>query len=152
MTQALIIAGFPGIGKSWFFTNHDSKLSVKDSDSSNFSWIKPGVRHPNFPNNYIDYIKRIRDQFDIILVSTHEVVRKALDDNNIEYILIYPDRSLKQEYIDRYTERGSPQAFIELLDKQWDTWIDQMEEADKIKRVLAKDEYLADVIYHTPVV
>ena len=46
-----IIAGFPGIGKSYVFNQR--KYKCLDSDSSLFSWIEKGVRHPDFPNNYI---------------------------------------------------------------------------------------------------
>ena len=50
-----VISAFPGTGKSYFHRNSDSK--VLDSDSSKFSWIEEGVRHPDFPNNYMTHIK-----------------------------------------------------------------------------------------------
>lgn len=36
MKDTLIISGFPGVGKS-YFKNNNSKLTILDSDSSNFS-------------------------------------------------------------------------------------------------------------------
>ena len=51
-----LISGFPGIGKTYY--KQKSELNVLDSDSSKFSWIEKDVRHPDFPQNYIDHIKK----------------------------------------------------------------------------------------------
>lgn len=59
--KTLIIAGFPGIGKSYAVDVLRSKgLKVSDSDSSSFSWImKDGekVRNPNFVRDYMEHIR-----------------------------------------------------------------------------------------------
>ena len=141
----MIISGFPGIGKSYFAEN--SELLVKDSDSSKFSWKEKGVRDPDFPNNYIEHIKANVCLYDVILISSHHEVRQALQQNMMEYVLIYPHRSCKQEYIDRYSKRGSPESFLKLLDEQWDTFIDQMF-SDKTSRkyILTSGRFLSDII------
>lgn len=120
--HTLVIAGFPGTGKSYFF-NNNTDYNVLDSDSSNFSWLEPGVRHPEFPNNYMQHIKENIGKVDIIFVSTHDVVRKALRDNNIEHYIVCPDISCKEEYINRYKQRGNDSKFIELMENKWDDFI-----------------------------
>ena len=106
-----VISGFPGVGKSYLFNNTD--LKVLDSDSSNFSWIKDSEgrntkeRNPDFPQNYIDHIKKNIGKVDIILTSSHDVVRKALKESCIDYILVHPNIRAKEEYIERYTQRGN---------------------------------------------
>lgn len=116
----IIVCAFPGTGKSYLA----NKMGYHDSDSSKYSWIQKGVRHPDWPNNYIEHIKSLEG---IIFVSTHKEVRDALYQNNIPFGLIYPDRSLKEEYKQRYINRGSPESFIKLLDEKWDVWITEME-------------------------
>lgn len=52
-----------------------------------------------------------------MFVSSHKVVRQALKDNNIFYYLVYPCRCIKDEYLQRYKERGNDPSFIEFIDK-----------------------------------
>ena len=54
--KTLVVAGFPGIGKTFFKKNLQNK-SVLDSDSSKFSWDGKigGKRNPKFPANYISF-------------------------------------------------------------------------------------------------
>jgi len=122
MKEAIIISGFPGIGKS-YITKNDKEFKISDSDSSGFSWIEKGVRHPDFPQNYIDHIQAIKNDYDIIFVSSHKTVRDALMRNNIYFYLVYPDISLKQEYLKRFKERGNEDSFIEVLNNNWETFI-----------------------------
>lgn len=146
--ETIVISGFPGIGKSHFFRimkNSDKK--VLDSDSSLFSWIEKGVRNPDFPNNYMKHIKENLGKADIILVSSHDIVRDALVKNNIPFTLVYPSREIKEEFINRYKQRGSDENFIKLLDKNWDNFIDGCENQKGCNHVTLKEgEYLSDII------
>ena len=54
---------------------------------------------------------------DIIFVSSHDVVRQALKDNNMFYYLVYPCRCIKDEYLQRYKDRGNNNSFIEFIDR-----------------------------------
>lgn len=140
-----VISGFPGVGKTYYQTNTTRK--VLDSDSSKFSWIEKGVRHPDFPNNYISHIKSNLDSADVILVSSHANVRDALVVNSIPFTLIYPDKSIKEEYIQRFKNRGSDEKFIEMLYKNWDSFIGELDAQTGCKKiVLQKGQYLSDVL------
>ena len=125
--KAVVISGFPGIGKSYTAMNEDS-FKILDSDSSNFSWIKIGVRNPDFPNNYIEHIKLNMYKADIIFVSSHEEVRNALIKNGIDFTLVYPHKSLKNIYLARYEQRGSSKEFIEFISNNWDKFLDEIEQ------------------------
>ena len=123
-TKGKIICGFPGVGKSTLFKElKDSKYKVLDSDSSTFD-------KKDFPDNYIKHIKEKTGEGYTILASSHKEVRDALIKEKMIFTLVYPDKSLKDEYLERYKERGSPQSFIDLLDKNWDTWIGQCDDLD----------------------
>lgn len=135
----IVIAGFPGIGKSTLF-----KQGVKciDSDSSKFN-------KSDFPANYIEYIKeKLKDEsLDYIFVSTHASVRHALVAAKIPYILVYPKITLKQEYLQRYRDRGSPEAFIELMDRSWNDFIVDCASQHGCERViLTEGQYLSDIL------
>ena len=160
-----VISAFPGCGKSSIFDNagdfdlvpipfnsdvmelskikcKEGKTLVFDSDSSNFD--KSG-----FPGNYISYIKSLLEMFDnvVIFVSSHVSVREALGESDIDYVLVYPETYLKQQYLERYTKRGSPEGFIKLLDEKWLEWLDSCDN-DKYAvshYKLSNGQYLSDL-------
>ena len=124
MYRTKIISAFPGVGKTFYHNEH--KETTLDSDSSNFSWvIKDGVktRNPEFPKNYIQHIK----ENTFIFVSSHKEVREALLDECIFFYVIYPDVNRKEEFVQRYKDRGSDESFIKLISDNWEQWIKDIE-------------------------
>jgi len=135
----VLYAGFPGVGKSHLFKN--TNLKVLDSDSSTFD-------KEFFPQNYIEHVKQNIGKVDIILISSHEVVREALVKESIRFNLVYPYANLKNEYLERYKERGSPDGFMKLINKNWNDWILQLRKQNNCKHlVLGSGQYLSDVVY-----
>ena len=120
------------------FNNYNGKpFTMLDSDSSQFSWIKDEngnntkERDPNFPTNYIKHIKDNIGKVDVIFVSSHDIVRKALNENNINFFMVYPDKSMKEEWIRRFRERGNDEGFIKFISDNWDDFIDEIEKEEK---------------------
>lgn len=137
--ESILISGFPGIGKSYLMNNLPDGV-CSDSDSSKFN-------KKHFPDNYIEHIKSLMGSTNLILISSHEEVRKALVDNDLDFILVYPKRGLKEDYLNRYKQRGSPDSFIKLLNDNWGVWMDDLEKQKGCKHiVLGKDQFLKDVI------
>lgn len=125
--QTRIISAFPGTGKSYYHNKFEDN-SI-DSDSSEFSWVKDSngnntkERNPEFPQNYIEHIKENIGKYKFIFVSSHKVVRDALKEECLFFYLIYPNKDIKGEFIQRYKDRNSPDGFIKLLGDKWDEWI-----------------------------
>ena len=135
-----VYSAFPGCGKTTYFNKTDR--NVLDSDSSKFD-------KRDFPKNYLDHIGRnVEDpSIDKILVSSHKEVRDGLVKNEIPFVLIYPERELKGEYLQRYKDRGNNDSFVEFLDGMWDEWMDEMDSQEGCHKVrLGKGQYLTDVI------
>lgn len=135
--MALIISAYPACGKSYYYKKHslyaesgNGTEKILDSDSSNFSWIynesgtKTDIRNPDFPNNYIEYIKKHLDKEAIIFVSSHESVRAALHENDIPFAIVVPEFDMKEEWLKRMKNRGNNEAFIQLQDEHWTEWVD----------------------------
>lgn len=81
------------------------------------------------------------------MVSSHKEVREALVENGIDFTLVYPEPSIKEEYIQRYIDRGSPESFVNLLTNNWNNWISELEEQRSCDKItLKKGQYLSDVI------
>lgn len=149
-----VVSAFPGTGKTYFANNVKDIKSI-DLDSSSFSWnIKQDgtkYRKQNWTDDYMQKVKELLqdETIELIFVSSHAEVRRALLDHEINHFLVYPDESLKEAYIERYRKRGNEQDFIELLQKNWYDWIQQIDlefflhVAVKIK--LPRDIYLSEV-------
>lgn len=138
-----VLSAFPGTGKTFLAANTSDV--VLDSDSSSYSWISKGVRHPDFPANYISHIQENLGKANLILVSSHLEVRSALVAACIPFVLMYPERHLKPEYLLRYKQRGSSEAFIVLVDTMWNSWIDELESQPSCVHVVLKDgQYVSD--------
>lgn len=167
--RAKIISAFPACGKStyykewsqyspenvWRKRNNGEQVynnigepcgeKIIDSDSSFFSWIydengnKTDKRNPDFPNNYIQHIKEHMETEDVIFVSSHKVVRDALEKENIPYYLIYPSKDMKDEWMYRFKNRGNDEAFIKFQDEHWDEFIDNMENETFPTKVVLED-------------
>lgn len=138
-TNTLVVSAFPGCGKSHLFRNKGDK-KILDSDSSTFD-------KSQFPENYINHIKSNIGDADIILVSSHKEVRDALQNQGIEFTLVYPSRDIKEEYIQRYIDRGNDDKFVELLKKNWENWMTELEEQKGCNKIELKNgQYLSDII------
>ena len=135
----MIISGFPGIGKSSMFAKYGAE-KVSDSDSSNFP-------KEQFPTNYLNHIKRMTQDREFVLVSSHAEVRAGLVECGMEFTLVYPDQSLKDEYVQRYISRGSPEAFVQLMSDNWDKFLEECRGQTGCNHiVLQAGQYLTDVV------
>jgi hypothetical protein len=151
MIDTIVLSAFPGTGKSYFCNTDVAYMPQNfaiDSDSSKFSWVVTnGIkeRNPEFPSNYIKHIKEGIGKHKFIFVSSHKEVRDALVKEDIDFTLVYPDRLLKEEYIDRYKKRGNDDNFITLVEKNWDMWLDELEKQGGCKHlVLGSEKYLSN--------
>lgn len=148
--RTTIICDFPGTGKTFLVRNCTSiGLSVIDTDIGMFGWKineNTGKKEfdPNFPENYVKYIKEVIEsgQTDILFVDPHKDVREAMNAAGIKYIFVYPDRSLKLEYLDEFYSRTYDQSFIDFMDHNWDKLIDAVEAYNGPKLKLVYHEYM----------
>lgn len=136
MKKTLVIAGFPGVGKSYATEYLKEKgVKVSDSDSSKFSWIevvskKPAytekVRNPNFVNDYVNHIESlIKEGYDYIFTSTHEEVIKEMLKRKIEFIIVFPTLRSYGDYREIYEKRGD--SFKDFILNNWFDFITALE-------------------------
>ena len=155
----MIIAAFSGVGKTSLaklypdkvidFTcmrykyNLDINETVTEASKANpdyeyiFGWEK----------GYVKAIKQNLCDGKIILIPSDYKVLELLENENIPYILCYPQRDAKDVYHKRYIERGNTENFIDIFIGCWDKFIDALEENSYGRHiVLEPDQYLSDVI------
>lgn len=143
--ESVIIYGFPGTGKTYAFNKAEElELDLQDSDSSHFHWLYKGegftdpvldengkkVVHPAWPANYAQYIELTgREQEcppDYIFVSTHKEVMEAVNNLGFVSFAVVPSKDCKDEFMRRFSERGSDEAFLKLMDEKFDEFVDSV--------------------------
>jgi hypothetical protein len=144
-----IISAFPGTGKTYSQTRNSDKKIV-DLDSNNFTSGHDSsgkVISEGFPSNYIQAISEHISKSDILFISIHREVREMLANTGIDFTLVYPKRELKEEYLERFRERGDSGQFVELFSKNWDAILKELESQKNCKHVvLGCGEYITDVL------
>lgn len=131
-----LISAFPGCGKSTLVKKFHK---VQDSDSSLFP-------KSEFPRNYLKHLRDLAVAGTPSMISTHLEVRQGLERMGLSYIVVYPHFECKEEYLQRYRDRQSPQAFIDLLDRMWETWINALRDSEARQIILNPGQYLSDVL------
>lgn len=152
----LIIAGFGAIGKT---TLAQKYKNVVDLESSSFKYIiddelkklsieeRKGLKsrklNPEYPENYYQAIIGNLETADIVLISVHADILKKLQDNNIEYIKVYPKEEMLDELVERCIKRGNSEEYIS---KMGDAFFKYYPSENEKVLWLNNGEYLEDIL------
>lgn len=147
LNRIRVLCGFCGVGKS--------TLMQKQPD--NFIDLDSALFKKDDPQRFENYVKEIKNLLAStdkgIFVSTHPTLIEMLTEQDIPFVLVHPQRELKDVYLKRYRDRGDWAAFLVQLEKDWDLYLDDLEgrqlDGDSKRIVLAKDENLSDKIDYT---
>lgn len=110
----MIVIGYQGIGKSTL-AGRDHKYI--DLESGNF-WVD-GKRADDWYKPYCQIAEHLSKQGYIVFTSSHEVVRKQLENSKEVVVVVYPSLNLKNMWIDklenRYRETGLGKDYKALM-------------------------------------
>ena len=100
-----------------------------------------------YPANYFEALNQVKNKFDYILISD-SICTEWLIKNKIQYWQVYPNKRLKEEYLNRMKIRGNNQNFIDYQGKMWKEWIDGCKnDKNASKHIeLQAGQYLEDVL------
>lgn len=141
-----IIWGFYGVGKS----NIKSNLTVIDADCVKFQFTnvtdenlktrtfdKEYIFNDDYPDNYINYINSANA--DIVLINCELDLLKHFPKEQL--LLVYPDISLKEEYLQRYRDRGDSEAFVRHMAQNFENDIWCIENSPYSKFKITENNY-----------
>ena len=77
-----------------------------------------------------------------MLISQGEDIRALLDENGIDYILAFPSVQSKTEYISRYRTRGNGEKFVNLIEKYFEQWINDLQRSPRRKIIIKQGQNL----------
>ncbi len=147
--KTIVIAAFPGTGKSYFVVNLSPNGKAIDLDTNAYTdgYDEDGKTvNREFPANYLIAIKQAIGQTEYLFVGCQPDVLNMLHKESILPILVYPERQLKDEYTRRFHNRGSSEGFSNLVLDNWDQFLDYLETQDGDRIVLKSGQYISDVI------
>lgn len=144
---------FPGTGKS---SVSQSVPDVLDADSRLYQFIgvTPRMLHdaaaqartvpnPEYPDNYFHYIEDAGSAY--VLLNCHVSLLPRISSENL--FLIYPDISLKDEYLRRYRDRGDSESFISYMDESFADMVHAIESYPCRKlRITDEHTYLTNLL------
>ena len=85
----------------WQWWESSLHLMSTEAHLNNFKQQIISVDNPNFPDNFIQYIKDNIGKVDVIFVDSNIRIRQWLDKAKIKFVTIYPWSSCLQEWIGR---------------------------------------------------
>lgn len=110
----MIVIGYQGIGKSSLAGRNNKFI---DLESGNF-WVD-GKRAEDWYKPYCQIAEHLSQQGYIVFTSSHEVVRKQLENSSETVAIVYPSIELKDKWIDklerRYAESGLEKDYKALM-------------------------------------
>ena len=153
--MGIFVYAFSATGKSTVAKKYSNVIDMESTlykylgDFEEKEYLKSTERKLNrkWPENYFEELMRVKDMYDYILISD-EICDKFLQEKNFQYWWVYPQKELKEEYMERCRKRGNNNEFISWYSKRWNEWIDKCKN-DKFasKHIeLQSNQYLEDVL------
>ena len=108
MSKRLIIAGYPGIGKTRYCGSHPEAVDFDSYSYKDLFGTKATLSDVKLPKNWYEYYVEdaisLLDTHEVVFISTHKEVLKELDKQSsakgIPAVVLFPDRRLKGWWID----------------------------------------------------
>ncbi|MCL2082134.1 MAG: hypothetical protein FWH04_02705 [Oscillospiraceae bacterium] len=102
---------------------------------------------PDWPYNYVSAVENALSRHEYILIPSDFRVLALLAEKQHSYTLVFPQRECREEYLQRYTDRGNTENFLSIFYGNWDWFIDKLEANSYGKHiVLQPHQFLSDVI------
>lgn len=145
--QAVVIAGFTCVGKTYAAQSQMNGLPVIDLDSTPYSWLTPRtVRNPNFVDDYMKAIDKHLSERCVLLIAGHMAIREALVEKGVAFTVVYPAWEAKQDWLERLTRRGTPDL-IPFVEANWDDFMRRAPSEPGCEHVMLESgQYLSDVL------
>lgn len=142
--EPVVIAGFAGVGKTRAalalgecaldFTPTPFKylLGGEPPASGECEALKAtygvGDMNPGWPGNYAAKLVElyVSCRYRYILIPPEPHILRALELTSIPYVLAYPRQDLKEEYLQRFVERGNGEEFTDVFIGCWDVWMESL--------------------------
>lgn len=140
----MIIAGFPGVGKTTLeekYPDHFKDYPVHLDDPS--QWGDIGV----VDQVHSEFIEAVSVESKHVFCLPTKAILDRLINAGLQFIVVVPRVADKDIYMKRYKKRGSDSVFLKLMDEHWEKWLEVIDQMKNLKVItLRGDDYLSSVI------
>lgn len=155
--KGIIIAGFGGVGKTELAKKYKNVIDLesifwrwqyneKYTNIEEYKSCENRILNPDFPQNYMEAIKENQKKYDIVLIAYNTTICEALKENELSFLLCYPDKEAKDIYIERYRKRGNNERFINKNIESFEEAVDIVEKRIEPKIVLYGNETIEEYL------
>lgn len=155
-----VISVFAGLGKTTVGNKYKNVCDLQSSpyrcDYSNINvcdyekmkYNKLRIPNPNWPNNYLNAIKKSMNKYDLVLVPSSLDVRELLIKNNIKFLFVLPpsDNKTRNVLLRRYKTRGNSKDLIDDVMNNFDNWSRNQKDYNYPISIVDSDKYLEDLL------
>lgn len=113
--MGIIIASFPGIGRTYFTNLYNDKAKIVDfTKDEDFETL-------------VDRLLGVVDNNDVLFVGANSNFRNALNERNVDYDIFYPTKERRGEFIENYVRKRANPNRIREVDKIFNSLVDEIE-------------------------
>lgn len=141
MDKTLFIASFPDLS-GFDFSKTDIKVSSIDNSDYYFN-----RNNSNYIHSYVNSLKSIIGNSDIIFVPANDNVISALSDEGIKCVVLYPNLSCKEMFIEDMVKSGFEEEYVSMINDSWDFIVSRLDRHNyDYKFVMGEDDNVLDVL------
>ena len=141
MEKTLFIASFPDLGSLDF---SKTSFRIGNIDNSEYFFMS---NDSNYVHSYINSLKNMAGDFDIVFVPATDNIISMLRKDNIKCIVLYPNISCKDSFIESMRKSGIEDSYISMVEDSWDFIISRLDKKDyDFKFVMGEDDNVLDVL------
>jgi len=142
MGKTLFIASFPDLGSFDF-----SKTGIKVGDIDNSDYYFDN-NNSNYIHSYIDSLKNMVGTCDVLFVPATDSVIKALENDGIKCVVLYPNKSCKDSFIKDMINSKMEEAYVSMIEDSWDFIISHLDKRNyDYKFVMGEDDNVLDILH-----
>jgi len=139
--RAKIIAGFSGIGKTYFvkycLPTQGPLAAYKFIDLDAATYQKTGEE---YPENYIAAIRRQAQAANtVVLIGTDPAVRQTLIEKGYSITLVYPQVAHKNFYLKRYRDMKRDAKWVSDMDAVWESYMSNLMDQEGCRHVVLRN-------------
>lgn len=141
MDKTLFVASFPDLS-GFDFSKTDIKVTSIDNSDYYFN-----RNNSNYIHSYVNSLKGLIGNSDIIFVPANDNIVSALSGEGIKCVVLYPNLSCKEKFLEDLAKCGFEEEYVSMIRDSWDFIISRLDKRNyDYKFVMADDDNVLDVL------
>ena len=128
--MGIIISSFIGCGREFFKNAFSNKVKIFDAVEELPLTNDKGKIDDDLLESYFNKVMSIVDSTDVVFIHINKSVRDFFSMNGVDYDLFYPSENRRGEFIENQVRKRAKPKDIQLLDKNFAQWVEEIDNYD----------------------